>query len=59
MFVGAFQNGLRAGYFNESLAQRPVTSLVEVVTHVECYIKGKESNTEKKAIDFTKRTTSN
>lgn len=44
MFIQVFQNGLRVRHFNESLAQRPTASLVEVVTHVEYYIKGGESN---------------
>ena len=43
LFVGAFQNGLKAGQFNESLAQKSA----------ECYIKGEESNTEKRARDVT------
>ncbi|GAU31015.1 hypothetical protein TSUD_393000 [Trifolium subterraneum] len=29
MFVAAFQNGLKAGYFNESLAQKPTESMQE------------------------------
>lgn len=48
MFVGAFQDGLREGHFNKSLANRPATSLAEVVKRVECYIKDEESNVEKK-----------
>ncbi|PNX84238.1 gag-pol polyprotein [Trifolium pratense] len=30
MFVAAFHNGLRAGHFNESLAQKPATSMQEI-----------------------------
>lgn len=44
MFVGPFQNRLRAAHFNESLTQRLAKSLAEVLTRVECYIKGEESN---------------
>lgn len=44
MFIGVFQNRLKERNFNETLAQRPATSLVEVVTRVESYIKGEESN---------------
>lgn len=51
MFVGVFQNDLKAGNFNEYLSQRPTSSLVEVVKWVECYIKGEGSNVEKKAWD--------
>lgn len=42
MFVEAFQNGLRTRHFNESLTQRFGSSLDEVVTCAEFYIKGKE-----------------
>lgn len=48
MFVGEFQNKLNAGHFNESFAQLLAFSLAKVVARVECYIKGAESNTEKK-----------
>lgn len=44
-----FHNGLKARNFNESLAQRPQSFLVEVVTREECNIKGKTSNAEKNA----------
>lgn len=44
MQVGAFQNGLKEGHFNESLNHNLALSLEEVVTKVECYIKGKEIN---------------
>jgi len=40
LFVGAFQNGLRAGQFNESLAQKPADSMEEIMAHAKCYIKG-------------------
>lgn len=53
MFVGEFQNGLREGYFNISLAQRPVTSLAKEVTLAGCYIKHEENNDEKRP-DMTK-----
>lgn len=56
MFVGAFQNGLRARKFNEYLTQIPTKSLAEVVTRVTCYINSKEINIEKKAQDAKKRT---
>lgn len=47
--MGAFQNGLKARHFNESLTQRPTSLLEEVATRAKCYIKGKERNTEKRA----------
>lgn len=50
--MGEFQNGLKSGHLNESLAQRPTSSLVEVVIRVECYIKDEESNAKKKAQDI-------
>lgn len=59
VFVGAFQNGLRAGQFNESLAQKPADSMEEVITRADCYIKGEESNAEKKARDIKERSGSN
>lgn len=40
MFVGAFQHGLKDGSFNESLAQNSTSSMDDVITRVECYIKG-------------------
>ena len=49
MFVGLFQNKLKAGHFNESLSQNPTLSLEKMVTREECYIKDEESNAEKKA----------
>lgn len=47
IFVGAFQNGLSEWHFNESLAQSPTTSLAEVVTRSEFYIKGEDRKVEK------------
>ncbi|XP_039687900.1 uncharacterized protein [Medicago truncatula] len=55
VFVGAFQNGLRAGQFNESLAQKPADSIEEVIARAECYVKGEESNVERKARDAKER----
>ncbi|GAU51615.1 hypothetical protein TSUD_182110 [Trifolium subterraneum] len=51
MFVAAFHNGLKVGHFNESLAQKPATSMQEVVKTASCYIKGEESNVEKRSRD--------
>ncbi|GAU47561.1 hypothetical protein TSUD_404080 [Trifolium subterraneum] len=51
MFVAAFHNGLKAGHFNESLAQKPATSMQEVVKRASCYIKGEGSPAEKRSID--------
>ena len=58
LFVGAFQNGLRAGQFNESLAQKPATDMDEITSRAECYIKGEESNQEKRLRDGTGNTRS-
>ncbi|GAU30930.1 hypothetical protein TSUD_143780 [Trifolium subterraneum] len=51
IFVAAVQNDLKAGHFNESLAQKPVSTMQEVMKMAECYIKGEESNAEKKNRD--------
>ncbi|PNX83253.1 hypothetical protein L195_g039293, partial [Trifolium pratense] len=51
MFVAAFHNGLRVGHFNESLAQKPASSMQEINKRAECYIKGEESNAEKRQRD--------
>ncbi|MCI17980.1 hypothetical protein A2U01_0039131 [Trifolium medium] len=51
MFVAAFHNGLKAGQFNESLAQKPVATMQEIMKRAECYIKGEESNVEKRSRD--------
>ncbi|GAU41233.1 hypothetical protein TSUD_280320, partial [Trifolium subterraneum] len=55
MFVAAFQNGLKAGHFNESLAQKPAESMQDVMKRAECYIKGEESNAEKRSRDSRER----
>ncbi|XP_024636363.2 uncharacterized protein [Medicago truncatula] len=55
VFVGAFQNGLRAGQFNESLAQKPADSMEEIIARAKCYVKGEESNAEKRARDAKKK----
>ncbi|KAK2450292.1 hypothetical protein QL285_009419 [Trifolium repens] len=55
MFVAAFHNGLRAGHFNESLAQKPAETMHEVMKRAECYIKGEESNAEKRSRDHKER----
>lgn len=55
MFVGMFQNGLKTGHFSESLAQKSASSLEEVVTKVECYIKGEEKNIKRKVHDSEER----
>jgi hypothetical protein len=59
VFVGAFQNGLRTGQFNESLAKKPVDSTDELIARADCYIKGEESNAEKKARDVKERASNN
>lgn len=51
MFVAAFQNGLKAWQFNDSVTQKSTLTLVEVVTRVKCYIKDKESNAKNKSHD--------
>ncbi|GAU41814.1 hypothetical protein TSUD_299800 [Trifolium subterraneum] len=51
MFVAAFHNGLKARHFNESLAQKPATSMQEVIKRTSCYIKDEESNAEKRSRD--------
>jgi hypothetical protein len=55
MFVAAFHNGLRAGHFNESLAQKPAETMQKVMKRAECYIKGEESNAEKRSRDQRER----
>lgn len=47
MFVGVFHNGLKVGLFNESLSQKPASSIGEIISLADCYIKGEESDTEK------------
>jgi hypothetical protein len=56
MFVAAFHNGLKAGHFNESHAQKPAETMQEVMKRAECYIKGEESNAEKRSRDSRERT---
>ncbi|KAK2352113.1 hypothetical protein QL285_096818 [Trifolium repens] len=51
MFAAAFHNGLRACHFNESLAQKPVETMQEEMKRAEIYIKGEESNAEKRSRD--------
>ncbi|GAU51074.1 hypothetical protein TSUD_13180, partial [Trifolium subterraneum] len=58
MFVAAVQNGLKAGHFNESLAQKPASTMQEVMKRAECYIKGEESNAEKKSRDSREKPSS-
>ncbi|GAU46450.1 hypothetical protein TSUD_402170 [Trifolium subterraneum] len=58
MFVAAVQNGLKAGHFNESLAQKPVSTMQEIMKRAECYIKGEESNAEKRSRDSREKPSS-
>ncbi|KAJ1413041.1 hypothetical protein SESBI_19972 [Sesbania bispinosa] len=46
--VMAFEEGLLPGPFNESLAQRPTASMEEIRNGAACYIKGEESNVDKR-----------
>ena len=55
LFLGAFQHDLRVGKFNESLAQNLTSNMNEIITRVECYIKGEESNLEKRTRDTSKK----
>ncbi|WJX77765.1 hypothetical protein P8452_61041 [Trifolium repens] len=55
IFLAAFHNGLKARHFNESLAQKPATSMQEIIKRVKCYIKGEESNAEKRSRDARER----
>jgi hypothetical protein len=55
MFVASFHNGLKAGHFNESLAQKPAEKMQEVMKRAKCYIKGEESNAEKRSRDSRER----
>ncbi|GAU27754.1 hypothetical protein TSUD_215650 [Trifolium subterraneum] len=54
----AVQNGLKAGHFNESLAQKPASTMQEVMKRAECYIKGEESNAEKRSRDSREKPSS-
>ena len=56
MFVGDFNNGLRVGHFNESLAQKSTLNMGEVMNWEECYIKGEERNMEKRSRDAKEKT---
>ncbi|GAU40680.1 hypothetical protein TSUD_88260 [Trifolium subterraneum] len=58
MFVAAVQNGLKVGHFNESLAQKPASTMQEVMKRAECYIKGEESNAEKRSRDSREKPSS-
>jgi hypothetical protein len=55
MFVASFHSGLKVGHFNESLAQKPAETMQEVMKRAECYIKGEESNAEKRSRDSRER----
>jgi len=55
LFVGAFQNGLRAGQFNESLSQKLAESMEEIMARAECYINGEEGNADKRARDVKQK----
>lgn len=58
MFVGTFQNNLKSDHFNESLAQKPATSMVEVMNKVECYIKEEERSMDERFWDAKEKTQS-
>ncbi|GAU24437.1 hypothetical protein TSUD_364210 [Trifolium subterraneum] len=58
MFVAAVQNGLKVGHLNESLAQKPGSTMQEVMKMEECYIKGEESNAEKRCRDSREKPSS-
>ncbi|GAU30847.1 hypothetical protein TSUD_365550 [Trifolium subterraneum] len=58
MFVAAVLNGLKAGHFNESLAQKPASTMQEVMKSAECYIKGEERNAEKRSRDSRQKPSS-
>ncbi|GAU51688.1 hypothetical protein TSUD_415030, partial [Trifolium subterraneum] len=58
MFVAAVQNGLKAGHFNESRAQKPASTMQEIMKRAECYIKGEESNAEKRSRDSREKPSS-
>lgn len=55
MFVKTLQNGLRAGHFNDSLAPKPTSNMDEVMNRPNCYIKGEESNREKRHRDIQEK----
>lgn len=49
--MGEFQYGFKVGQFNKSLTQKSASSMDEVITIAECYIKGEERNIEKRSRD--------
>lgn len=51
MCVCQFQNRLKVGNFNKSLAQNPSNSTEEIMTKTECKVKGEAINAKKKVID--------
>lgn len=55
MFVEAFQNGLKFGHFNESLAQKSSTNMDEVMNIAECYIKDEERYMQKRYRDVEQK----
>ncbi|KAK2416525.1 hypothetical protein QL285_038914 [Trifolium repens] len=55
MFVSAFHHAIKAGHFNESLAQKSTTSMQEVTRRAEGCIKGEESNAKKRMRDARER----
>lgn len=55
MFVGTFHNGPKEGHLSKYLAQKLALSLAELVIGAECYIKGEESNIEKKVQEIKER----
>ncbi|GAU51914.1 hypothetical protein TSUD_416970, partial [Trifolium subterraneum] len=59
MFVATFHNGLKAGHFNKSLAQKLATLMQEVIKRASCYIKGEESNAEKHSRDAKEKDSRN
>ncbi|KAK2427055.1 hypothetical protein QL285_025661 [Trifolium repens] len=59
MYVAAFLNGLKVGHFNESLAQKPATTMQKIIKRAECYIKGEKSNAEKRSRDARERKPAN
>lgn len=56
IFVGDFQNGLKADHFTESLAQKPATIMEEVMSRAKYYVKGEERNMEKWSWDVKEKT---
>lgn len=56
LFAGAFQNGLRAAYFIESLTQNPVDSMEDIMSRAEYQVKEEEINIEKIEMDANQLT---